>query len=180
MTPLLAPLLLAAAAHAADVQVLADGAVQGRMTLEADADAVLSLLDDSAALAATSPDVRAAQATRAGACDAVELTVKGLFSPFEVHTRRCRTATGWEETLVRSEVFSAWEAAWDVRDRPGGGSEVTYRVRTELDLPVPAGIVRSRTARSVALSMAAVERAAADAVAVADDTGIHGPPSPSP
>lgn len=153
------------------VQVQPDGdTIRGSLTVAASPAQVRAALADGAALAATSPEVRGATARPAGACEALHLEVSGLFSPFDVHTLRCPTATGWTETLVESSVFSAWETSWTVTPTADGGARVDYAVRTVLDLPVPASLVRDRTARSVRICLdrvAARLAVTADAVAMA-------------
>jgi hypothetical protein len=149
--------------------VHADGdTIRGSLIVASSASRVRAALADGAALAATSPEVRAATARPQGACEALRLEVSGLFSPFEVHTLRCPTANGWTETLIESSMFSAWETSWTVTPTADGGARIDYAVRTALDLPVPASLVRDRTARSVRICLDRVEaRLAATADAVA-------------
>jgi hypothetical protein len=142
-------LLALFAARAGTVTIDDDGFVRGQLALDVAPAEVRKALLDGEALAETSPDVRDAVATPAGPCQRMALEVKGLFSPFEVQTERCETADGWVERLVDSDVFTAWESTWTVSATPEGGTLLHYAVRTELDLPVPASMVRQRTARSV-------------------------------
>jgi hypothetical protein len=141
------------------VHVLSDGTVEGHLRVAATPADVLAMLDDSARVARLTPDVLRATATRSGTCDQLALEARGLFSPIDVHTERCRAPSGYAEHLVDSVVFSAWDARWTVAPADGG-ADVTFRIRTEITWPVPTSLLRSRTVTSVSANLSAV----ADAV----------------
>lgn len=138
---------------------LTNGLVTGRLVLDAPLARVRAVLADSASVAAHSPDVLGATAALDGACDRVDLRVRGLFAPFTVTTARCQRADGWSERLVESSVFSVWQGDWTLTE-VSGGTEVVYTIRTELDLPVPRSLVEHRTVRALEHNLAAL----ADAV----------------
>lgn len=180
MLPLTLHALLALASAQAEPEVAIhdDGFVRGTLVVDASPDTVRRVLGDSVLLALASPEVRRASATPDGACDRVDLEVKGLFTPFAVQTLRCPTDDGWTETLTDAAMFSAWDSIWTVSTSPSGDTVVTCAVRTAIDLPVPTSLVQRRTARSVAASLeqvrahvdAAARRAPPTALA-ADDLG---------
>lgn len=90
------------------------------------------------------PTTLAAKATADGACERVDLQVKGLFTPFTAKTRRCPTADGWLESLVHSDDFSDYLAEWKLQSL-GDATTVHYRVRTIINVSVPHSLITSRT-----------------------------------
>jgi len=49
---------------------------------------------------------------------------------------------------VESEDFSAYETTWALKD-VDGGTEITVRVHTEVNLPVPKSVVEKRSKKSI-------------------------------
>ena len=142
---------LPALASADEPVVMAEpsGEVRGAVHLAASPEAVRARLADSAELARASEDVVSAVAEPVADCDRLVLKVRGLFSPFHVETERCPTPDGWSENLVASSMFTEWRSDWVVMPLADGTTRVEYVVYTELDAPVPMGMVRQRTVRSV-------------------------------
>jgi hypothetical protein len=89
-----------------------------------------------------------ARVDRRDDCDELVTKTRGLFRPLRYRSRRCRTADGYRDRLVESEDFSAYETTWALRE-VDGGTEVTVRVHTEVNLPVPKSAVEKRSRKSV-------------------------------
>ncbi len=119
------------------------GHVVARVVLPASASDVHDILSDTdGAMAELAPDVLDVTIESAGTCELVSRRTRGVFRPFAFRARRCPTRNGWKEVLVDSEDFLAYEAAWELEET-AGGTEVIYRIQTELNSPVPQGVVRS-------------------------------------
>jgi carbon monoxide dehydrogenase subunit G len=144
-------LLLPLVAFAADPQVSVDegGHVVGTVVIPATQEQVRGVLDDPVQCAELSPDVYSvARVDRRDDCDELVTKTRGLFRPLRYRSRRCRTADGYRDRLVESEDFSAYETTWALRE-VDGGTEVTVRVHTEVNLPVPKSAVEKRSRKSV-------------------------------
>ncbi len=74
-----------------------------------------------------------------GACERLRLTVRGLFSPFVVDTRRCRTAKGYRETMIASDDFEAYDVIWDI-EPAGEHSMISFRAKNVLSISIPEGL----------------------------------------
>ncbi len=92
------------------------------------------------------PTTVSVKATSEGKCERVQLRTKGLFSPFEVVTKRCPTATGWLETLVTSSDFLEYRNEWTLASS-GDGVLVTFKTRTSVNVAVPESLILSQTKR---------------------------------
>jgi len=144
-------LLLQLTAFAAEPRVDVDegGQVVGTMVLPATQDRVRDVLEDPVQCAELSPEVYSVtQVGHNDDCDELVTETRGLFRPLRYRSRRCRTADGFRDHLVESEDFSAYETSWALRE-VDGGTEVTLRVHTEVNLPVPASVVEKRSRKSV-------------------------------
>lgn len=148
MLTLLFAAALSASASEPEVELDPTGAIVGRILVPADAEAVREVVGDPTALGRLSPDVVSVQEQPSGRCIDVTTETRGLFRSLFMKSRRCPTADGWEDRLVESEDFDAYETRWSLRE-VDGGTEVTVRVHTEVDLPVPDAIVQSRQKKSV-------------------------------
>lgn len=115
-----------------------DGTVVAVAVIDASADAVRAVLADVQATARLSPEVLSVQAEpeATGRCSEVSRETRGLFHPLRFVARRCPTAEGWHEELVRSEDFSAYATDWRVQST-AEGTRVEYRVKTSVRLPIP-------------------------------------------
>jgi len=143
-------LLLAMSAFGseADVQMDAAGVIVGRILVPAPAADVREVVGDPVALGALSPDVVSVTPQASGKCLDVVTETRGLFSTLFMKSRRCPTVDGWEDHLVQSDDFDAYETKWSLRE-VDGGTEVTVRAYTEVDLPVPTSVVQSRQKKSL-------------------------------
>ena len=112
---------------------------------EADVRAVLADPEQAVLLP---PEVLGVTTLARGKCVTLGVTVKGAWDPLKYTTERCPTAHGFKYKLLKSDSLTAYEAEWTLLPQPGGGTEVTYRVRTELDLPVPQALLRRSMLRS--------------------------------
>jgi len=144
-------------AHAAEptVTLASPGHIDASVWVDAAPRDVLAALSDGALLASLAPDVIDAQAQADGACVGLSVTSRGLLSPVTLRTRRCPTASGWQETLVTSGVFERFDTAWTVSPE-GTGSRVDYRVAVEVPAWVPMSVLHSRLTASVTATMRAV------------------------
>ncbi|MSQ01061.1 MAG: hypothetical protein EXR71_04085 [Myxococcales bacterium] len=104
--------------------------------------AVRAALLDPEAAAALPPEVLAVHTIASGACVTLGVTVKGAWDPLRYTAQRCPTVTGYRYLLLKSDTITRYEAEWSLYPHAGGGTEVTYRIRTEVDLPVPSSIIR--------------------------------------
>jgi hypothetical protein len=72
----------------------------------------------------------------------VQVSVKGAWDPLFYTAKRCPTARGYKYTLLQSDSITDYEAEWRLDPLPGGGTRVTYTVRTDVDLPVPNALIQ--------------------------------------
>ncbi|MFT4623441.1 MAG: ribosome-associated toxin RatA of RatAB toxin-antitoxin module [Myxococcota bacterium] len=145
---LLAAVLLPSLATAADNEVAVTiddrGHVVARIQVPASSDEVRALLADTGGrLAALSTDTLSVTTTQDGNCEMVDRKTRGIFRPFAFRAKRCPTENGWQETLVQSDDFTAYESEWQVGESSEGTTEVVYRIQTEINAPVPNSIVRT-------------------------------------
>lgn len=152
------PVSARVAATSPDIRVESDGSVVGRMVLDAEVDAVLAALADPVTVAEWSPSVRDARRVATGACDTIEVTMEGWVFPMRVTAERCPTAAGFATTMVESDVFREWGAEWSVR-AVAGGTEVRYRLYSDIVLPVTDTFVQGKTAASMRVELAALAEA---------------------
>ena len=131
------------------VSVKEDGFVLGHILIPADKSEVHHLLSDAVTSSHLSGDVYDANAKKDGACDIVVRKVRGMWSPITYQARRCPTATGWIEHLVASDTVSDYQMEWTLK-RMQAGTRVEYRIKTEVNYPVPVSWVQQETKRSVA------------------------------
>jgi hypothetical protein len=69
--------------------------------------------------------------------------------------RRCPTKTGWVEHLVESEEFTDYYQEWVITP-VSNGIHLMFLLRTEIDIPVPASIMRAALKRSVKKSLVTI------------------------
>jgi hypothetical protein len=150
MMTLLLALTLSAMGAEPEVELDPSGTIVGRIVVPADAAEVREVVDDPVACGRLSSDIVSVQSEPAAHSRCVDVTTetKGLFRTLFMRSRRCPTADGWEDRLVQSDDFDAYETRWSLRP-VDGGTEVTVRVHTEVDLPVPSSLVQSRQKKSV-------------------------------
>lgn len=138
----------AARADAPEIVVAPDGSVVGRVVLDAEVERVLDALADPVVVATWSPSVREAELVSEGRCDTFAVALDGWVFPMRVTAERCPTADGYATTMVDSNVFRSWGAEWSVRAVPGG-TEVRYRLHSEILLPVTDAFVQGKTVASM-------------------------------
>lgn len=110
--------------------------------------AVRAALSDPESAAALPPEVLSVTTLSRGSCVTLGVTVKGAWDPLQYTTLRCPTPRGFKYRLLQSDSITAYEAEWSLAPHAGGGTEVTYRVRTEVDLPIPHAMVRKGVLQS--------------------------------
>jgi hypothetical protein len=153
----------AASVHAADedadetstritTRVTPEGLVIAQVRVAASPAAVRELLSGAERAHRLAPTTLSVKATADGACEKLQLSTRGLLSPFQLETRRCPTSTGWRETLVRSTDFKEYWNEWTVKD-DGTGALVTFTTRTLPDVAVPESIILAQTRRVLAKLM---------------------------
>lgn len=123
------------------VRVEPDGTVVATVTLAAPEERVRAVLADGVGTSRLSPELLSVSTTKEGACEVMSKKTRGMLSPFHLRTRRCPTASGWSEILVESDDFRSFASTFELAPAPGG-TLVTYRVRTELAMPVPGGMLQ--------------------------------------
>ena len=129
------------------VEITADGTVEGSVIVGAPPDTVHAYLADIATTRKLGKDVTGVEVVKAGGCELVT-THASSFIDVTYVARRCPTDTGWIETLLESKQFSDYYAEWIVTP-VRSGIRLTFRLRTELDMPVPARLVRGTLKRNV-------------------------------
>jgi len=133
-------------------RVTAEGLVIAQVRVAASPAAVRELLSDATRSHRLAPTTISVKATADGACEKLQLSTRGLLSPFKLETRRCPTSTGWRETLVRSTDFKEYWNEWTVKE-DGTGALVTFTTRTLPDVAVPESFILSQTRRVLAKLM---------------------------
>ena len=150
---------LAAPAHAGDgdpeVDVTADGTVVGHVVVGASADRVQTYLADIAFTRKLAKDVTDVEVVKSGGCELVTTYASGFIDVMYV-ARRCPTETGWIETLLESKQFADYYAEWIVTP-VATGMQLTFRLRTEMDMPVPARLVRGTLKRNVKQTLETIQ-----------------------
>jgi hypothetical protein len=144
---------LPAVAHETSVHVRDDGAVIGRLLIDAEADQIRAAIPGMQD-ANGSSNVLEAKVVPNGLCRNIFRKTKGLWRPLEMNTQFCPTTSGWREFLVESSDFNAYETEWVLRPQPGGGTQVQLRVVSDVNLTLPAGMVRDSTVQSVRETLA--------------------------
>lgn len=151
--------LLATPALADDapvVEVHGDGTIDGSVVVGGPPDLVQSYLADVNRLRRQNKDVVDVTVVRDGACELVTTVARNVVE-MSYTSRRCPTKTGWVETLLESSGMNDYYAEWMV-EPVTGGIAVRFRLRTELDLPVPSRLVRGTMKRSVRHALETMQR----------------------
>jgi hypothetical protein len=132
------------------------GTIVIKTTVPQSEETVRAALADPEQAARLPPEVLGVTTLTSGKCVTLGVTVKGAWDPLKYTTQRCPTAHGYKYKLLGSESLTAYEAEWSLLAQPGGGTEVTYRVHTELDLPVPRALIRKGMLQSARDTLAAL------------------------
>lgn len=148
-----------------EVVITADGTVEGTVTVGAPPDVVRSYISDIAMTRKKAKDVVSVDVVKDGGCELVT-TFASSFIDVTYVARRCPTDTGWIETLLESEQFTDYYAEWFITPVKNG-IELRFRLRTDMDMPVPVRLVRGALKRSVKGTLVAIQ---------ADLGGPHDPP----
>lgn len=119
---------------------------------------VRAALSDPELAAALAPEVLDVRTLGKGACVTLGVTVKGAWDPLTYTAERCPTSSGFKYRLLTSESITEYEAEWSLAPMVGGGTEVRYRVHTEVDLPVPRTLVRKGVLQSAKDTVVALVR----------------------
>jgi hypothetical protein len=120
----------------------ADGAVQVQAVVPASEANIRAYLDSAVRCGTLAPGVLKVEvvAPRGSGCEEIVTTTKVPGSTMDYRSMRCRTSTGYKDTLMDSETMQDFYAVWNLRTVEGG-TEVTVKVKTVLDLPVPTYLV---------------------------------------
>jgi hypothetical protein len=130
-----------------------DGSVQVQAIVPASEAEIRAVLSDPVRCSSLAPDVVRVQVMASrGNCSEVVTTTRIPGSTMDYRSLRCRTSTGWNDTLIEGDVMEEFQAQWELR-AVEGGTEVTFRVRTVLDLPIPSYLVRTGMQSSVKATM---------------------------
>ena len=148
------------------VEITTDGTVEGTVTVGAPPDVVRTYLADIAMTRKKAKDVVSVDVVKDGGCELVT-TYASSFIDVTYVARRCPTETGWIETLLESEQFADYYAEWFITPVKNG-LELRFRLRTDMDMPVPVRFVRGALKRSVKGTLVAIQ---------GDLGGPHDPPS---
>jgi len=140
--------------HAAEPTVDRDGTVCVRVVLPASEAEVRQQLDSGAKTTALAQAARLIDRQPSGKCEKLTYKTPGMIGSLTYVTLRCPTAQGWKETLVSGEGFEDNSSEWELREVEGG-TELNYRVRVRMSLPVGQSLVNSRVAQTM---KSAIER----------------------
>ncbi len=129
--------------------VAEDGTIEVSV-LSADSVAdVRTALQDPLARARLFPSVRDVRVIgREGSCVDLRMTTDGFPDTFVYDMRSCQTPQGWKDTLLSSEDFEALDATWQIRST-SAGTEIRYRLKVALDLPVPRSMLTGRQGKDM-------------------------------
>jgi hypothetical protein len=86
--------------------------------------------------------------SRDGGCLVMESTSPTIMKTVKYRVRRCPTTDGFQEVLVSSETFDAYQVDWSVVARTAG-STVRYEIRTHTQMMVPQFVIDQQTQRGV-------------------------------
>jgi len=133
------------------VAALPDGiTIEGRVEINAPADAVISLVRDPVkTLAASGSSARIAAGAQQGGCALFTWTVPNPILNVSWEGKHCRTAAGGETTLVRSDSIQAHRASFVVQTVSPTQSRLVYQVMTVPFAPIPSAIIRRQTEKEV-------------------------------
>lgn len=146
-------LLVAATGFAAEpeveVVVADDGTVRAEVVVPHTIAEVRAVVDDPEASAGLVPEILSIEVTPGEPCQEVATRSRGLFRPLTYTARRCPTADGWTQVLVRSDDFDDYWSQWTVEPM-GEQTRVTFQIRSDPKLPVPRSLVQKGTRESAA------------------------------
>lgn len=124
-----------------------NGTVEVRTVVSVPEAQVRALLADPMASARLAPGFVSMSTAPEGNCLHLNMAVSGPMSDIEYTALRCPTATGWRTSLLQSDTLTAMVAEWSVAPK-GGGTEVVYRLRSDVKMPVPRFLVRRNVVQS--------------------------------
>lgn len=142
---------LATSAFASEPVVSSDdqGVVNGSVVVPVSPEAAIEMLKNPELALSINPDVVSLDTlSSSGGCTDLAISTRGMWRPLKMKTRRCRTATGYTETLLESADFSSQEATWTVSEHPDGAL-LQYTLKSEPNLPVPRALVQDNMRKSV-------------------------------
>jgi hypothetical protein len=148
ISPLLFVGVMAGSAAAAEPTKAADGSICMRVVIPASESDIRSEIDTATEANSLVGSAKLISAEPDGNCERLTYQTPGLISSLTYVARRCPTADGWEETLVSSDDFADNQSSWRLREVEGG-TEIDYRVRVRLNLPVGQSIVDAKIAQSI-------------------------------
>jgi len=138
-----------AAAAPAVVEVRADHSVVGTLTLPVTPERARERLADPVWIASIDGGgTTITVESRAGECLTMESVSPSVVKTVRYRVQRCKTATGFEETLVASDTFEAYRVQWTVEPSPGGAL-LRYEIATRTSLMVPQWLIDQQTQRGV-------------------------------
>ncbi|MBW2258485.1 MAG: SRPBCC family protein [Deltaproteobacteria bacterium] len=135
-----------------EIEVLeeADGTVRVEVVVAhsvAEVRTLVDLVDDPVTSAALTPEILSVEVAPGEPCQEITTRSRGLFRPLTYTVQRCPAADGWTEVLLRSDDFDDYWSEWVVRPSEEG-TRVTFRIRSDPNLPVPRSLVRKGIRRS--------------------------------
>ena len=88
-----------------------------------------------------------------GACTDLQMTTTGVTSDFVYTMRSCQTAQGWKDTLIKSDDMDVMDATWQLTPT-SSGVEVHYRLKVDLNLPIPHAMIAGRQGKDMVNALA--------------------------
>jgi len=141
-------LLLPALAFARPKVSDSGGWVRGSVEIEADKARVLEFLRDPHNISRVEGRGTKIEVRASSGCDNISAEIPTIVGAMRYVSRRCPIDGGFQDWLVSSEDFAAYEAIWNV-EATANGVELRYQVRTEPTLPVPSELVVRQSKRAV-------------------------------
>ena len=113
-------------------------------------------------MASSSPEVLAfePEGEPAGGCQVYAVKTKGLWSPLTYRSKRCRTTTGYRDTLIESDAFKTMTSEWTVTAAGEGATKIAFVGDLELSFPVPKKLLSSSRVKGMQNTLTKLQEAA--------------------
>lgn len=150
-------LMLTAALAAEPTVTIENGAVVGKVVVEADEATTRAMLADATQMSTLTDSVLEAQVTGSGNCVEVARKARGMWRPLQWKAQRCLTEAGVTEALIPGGDFTEYQVDWTV-ESTAEGTVIEYTSRTGVNLPVPQSVVDKNSAQSAKELLIALAR----------------------
>jgi len=135
-------------ASAAEPTKASDGSICMRVIIPASEADIRQQIDTANEANSLVGSAKITGSEKVGDCERLTYKTPGLITSLTYTAMRCPTASGWEETLVESDSFTDNRSSWTLRPVEGG-TEIDYRVRVRLNIPVGQSMIDAQIAQSL-------------------------------